>query len=129
MRPPGVTSVRGLIKSSHAVGLGPAIISPTQDLVHLHTPTQDAVDLPRMVQVVCRFQAGEFLNRLRSSYLVDTHSYYSGNYRQIYDSELLHVVPLRQNHGLADYSPSMLARTFPLASPVTHRVIAVPGRT
>ena len=27
----------------------------------LHTPIQDAVDLPKMVQVVCRFQADEFL--------------------------------------------------------------------
>jgi hypothetical protein len=29
----------------------------------LHTPTQDAVDLPKMVQVVCRFQADELLDR------------------------------------------------------------------
>src|ERR1700684_2728485 len=37
----------------------------------LHTPTQDAVDLPKMVQVVCRFQADELLHRLPSAYLVD----------------------------------------------------------
>jgi hypothetical protein len=37
----------------------------------LHTPTQDAVDLPKMVQVVCRFQADELLDRLPSAYLVD----------------------------------------------------------
>src|SRR5262249_28721090 len=35
------------------------------------TPTQDAVDLPKMVQVVCRFQADELLDRLPSAYLVD----------------------------------------------------------
>jgi hypothetical protein len=33
--------------------------------------TQDAVDLPKMVQVVCRFQADELLDRLPSAYLVD----------------------------------------------------------
>src|SRR5580692_10379169 len=38
---------------------------------HLHTATQDAVDLPKMVQVVCRFQADELLDRLPSAYLVD----------------------------------------------------------
>src|ERR1700683_576550 len=32
---------------------------------------QDAVDLPKMVQVVCRFQADELLDRLPSAYLVD----------------------------------------------------------
>jgi hypothetical protein len=37
----------------------------------LHTPTQDAVNLPKMVQVVCRFQADELLDRLPSAYLVD----------------------------------------------------------
>jgi len=37
----------------------------------LHTPTQDAVDLPKMVQVVRRFQADELLDRLPSAYLVD----------------------------------------------------------
>src|ERR1700752_1228332 len=37
----------------------------------LHTPTQNAVDLPKMVQVVCRFQADELLDRLPSAYLVD----------------------------------------------------------
>jgi hypothetical protein len=37
----------------------------------LYTPTQDAVDLPKMVQVVCRFQADELLDRLPSAYLVD----------------------------------------------------------
>src|SRR5215469_5111334 len=37
----------------------------------LHGPTQDAVDLPKMVQVVCRFQADELLDRLPSAYLVD----------------------------------------------------------
>src|SRR5580658_3356642 len=37
----------------------------------LHTPTQDAVDLPKMVQVVCSFQADELLDRLASAYLVD----------------------------------------------------------
>ena len=37
----------------------------------LHTPTQDAVDLPKMVQVVCRFQADELLDRLPSAYLVN----------------------------------------------------------
>ena len=37
----------------------------------LHTATQDAVDLPKMVQVVCRFQADELLDRLPSAYLVD----------------------------------------------------------
>ncbi len=36
----------------------------------LHTATQDAVDLPKMVQVVCRFQADELLDRLPSAYLV-----------------------------------------------------------
>ena len=35
--------------------------------IPLHTPTQDAVDLPKMVQVVCRFQANELLNRLPSA--------------------------------------------------------------
>src|ERR1700722_285241 len=39
--------------------------------LRLHTPTQDAVDLPKMVQVVCRFQADELLDRLPSAYLVD----------------------------------------------------------
>jgi len=34
-------------------------------------PTQDAVDLPKVVQVVCRFQADELLDRLSSAYLVD----------------------------------------------------------
>ena len=33
--------------------------------------TQDAVDLPKMVQVVCRFQADELLDRLPSAYLVN----------------------------------------------------------
>ncbi len=33
--------------------------------------TQDAVDLPKMVQVVCCFQADELLDRLPSAYLVD----------------------------------------------------------
>ncbi len=37
----------------------------------LHTATQDAVDLPKMVQVVCRFQADELLDRLPPAYLVD----------------------------------------------------------
>jgi hypothetical protein len=37
----------------------------------LHTPTQDAVDLPKTVQVVCGFQADELLDRLPSAYLVD----------------------------------------------------------
>src|ERR1700687_6154015 len=37
----------------------------------LHTATQDAIDLPKMVQVVCRFQADELLDRLPSAYLVD----------------------------------------------------------
>jgi hypothetical protein len=37
----------------------------------LHTPTQDVVDLPKMVQVVCRFQADELPDRLPSAYLVD----------------------------------------------------------
>ena len=37
----------------------------------LHTPTQDAVDLPKMVRVVCRFQADELLDRLPSACLVD----------------------------------------------------------
>ena len=37
----------------------------------LHTATQDAVDLPKMFQVVCRFQADELLDRLPSAYLVD----------------------------------------------------------
>src|SRR5580658_2246764 len=37
----------------------------------LHTATQDAVDLAKMVQVVCRFQADELLDRLPSAYLVD----------------------------------------------------------
>src|SRR5580698_3008734 len=36
-----------------------------------HRPTQEAVDLPKMVQVVCRFQADELLDRLPSAYLVD----------------------------------------------------------
>src|SRR5277367_2566224 len=38
----------------------------------LHTPTQDAVDLPKMVQVVCRFQVDEFLDCLQSAYFVDS---------------------------------------------------------
>jgi len=42
-----------------------------QNVYHLHTPTQDAVDLPKMVQVVCRFQADELFDRLPSAYLVD----------------------------------------------------------
>jgi hypothetical protein len=37
----------------------------------LHTPNQDAVDLTKMVQVVCRFQADELLDRLPSAHLVD----------------------------------------------------------
>src|SRR5579872_2637811 len=37
----------------------------------LHSPTQDAVDLPKMVQVVCRFQPDELLDRLPSPYFVD----------------------------------------------------------
>src|SRR5271168_3324490 len=37
----------------------------------LHTATHDAVDLPKMVQVVCRFQADELLDRLPSAYFVD----------------------------------------------------------
>jgi hypothetical protein len=37
----------------------------------LHTPTQDVVDLPKMVQVVCRFQADELLDRLPPAYFVD----------------------------------------------------------
>src|ERR1700678_1498009 len=37
----------------------------------LHTATQDAIDLPKMVQVVCRFQADDLLDRLPSAYLVD----------------------------------------------------------
>ena len=37
----------------------------------LHRPTQDAVDLPKMVQIVCRLQADELLDRLPSAYLVD----------------------------------------------------------
>ena len=41
-------------------------------LLPLHTTTQDAVDLPKMVQVVCRFQADELLDRLPSAYLVDS---------------------------------------------------------
>src|SRR5580704_17212078 len=32
---------------------------------------QDVVDLSKMVQVVCRFQADELLDRLPSAYLVD----------------------------------------------------------
>ena len=36
-----------------------------------HAPTQDAVDLPKMVQVVCRFQADKLLDRLPSAYLMD----------------------------------------------------------
>ena len=40
-------------------------------LGRIYTPTQDAVDLPKMVQVVCRFQADELLDRLPSAYLVD----------------------------------------------------------
>jgi hypothetical protein len=34
-------------------------------------PTQDAVDLAKLVQVVCRFQADEPLDRLPSAYLMD----------------------------------------------------------
>jgi len=37
----------------------------------LHTHAQNAVDLPKLVQVVCRFQADELLDRLPSAYLVD----------------------------------------------------------
>src|ERR1700722_16636 len=37
----------------------------------LHMPTQDAVDLPKMVQVMCRFQADELFDRLPSAYFVD----------------------------------------------------------
>ena len=37
----------------------------------LHTATQDAVDLPKMVQVVCCFQANELLDRLPTAYRVD----------------------------------------------------------
>src|SRR6185295_8933265 len=36
-----------------------------------HKPTQDAVDLPKMVQVVSGFQADELLDRLPSAYFVD----------------------------------------------------------
>src|SRR5208282_4535114 len=42
-----------------------------QKLIPLHRATQDAVDLAKMVQVVCRFQADELLDRLASAYLVD----------------------------------------------------------
>src|ERR1700722_16631101 len=37
----------------------------------LHSPPQGAVDLPKVVQVMCRFQANELLDRLPSAYLVD----------------------------------------------------------
>jgi hypothetical protein len=37
----------------------------------LHSPAQDAVYLPEMVQVVGRFQADELLDGLPSAYLVD----------------------------------------------------------
>src|SRR5215469_8243499 len=37
----------------------------------LPTATQDAVNLPKMVQVVCRFQADELLDRLPSAHLVE----------------------------------------------------------
>ena len=36
-----------------------------------HTLSHDAVDLSKMVQVVCRLQADELLNRLPSAYLVN----------------------------------------------------------
>src|SRR5579863_1033607 len=45
--------------------------SQSEKLFLPHTATQDAVDLPKMVQVVCRFQADELLDRLPSAYLVD----------------------------------------------------------
>src|SRR5271155_1903127 len=45
--------------------------APAGGKLSLHTPTQDAVDLPKMVQVVCRFQADKLLDRLPSAYLVD----------------------------------------------------------
>src|SRR3984957_16323134 len=44
---------------------------PEPSRLPCHTPTQDPVDLPKMVQVVCRFQADELLDRLPSAYLVD----------------------------------------------------------
>ncbi len=48
----------------------------------LHLPTQDVIDLPEMVQVVCRFQADERLDCLPFAYLVDsialTHRTYQG---------------------------------------------------
>src|SRR3984957_2544429 len=37
----------------------------------LSTATQDAVDLPKVVQVVCRFHADKLLDRLPSAYVVD----------------------------------------------------------
>ena len=40
---------------------------PAAKRLPLHTPTQDAVDLPKMVQVVCRFHADELLDRLPSA--------------------------------------------------------------
>src|SRR5580693_4927758 len=38
---------------------------------HEASATQDTVDLPKMVQVVCRFQSDELLDCLPSAYLVD----------------------------------------------------------
>ena len=44
---------------------------PTPSRLPGRAPTQDAIDLPKMVQVVCRFQADELLDCLPSAYLVD----------------------------------------------------------
>jgi hypothetical protein len=61
----------------------------------LHTATEDAVDLPKMVQVVCRFQADELLDRLPSAYLVDPIA--------------LHP-PMRLNPTSCDFSNQAMAR-------------------
>src|SRR4029077_8713827 len=44
---------------------------PSGSKVRGRRSTQDAVDLPKMVQVVCGFQADELLDRLPPAYLVD----------------------------------------------------------
>jgi len=38
----------------------------------LHLPTHDVIDLPKMVQVVCCFQADELLDRSPSAYLLES---------------------------------------------------------
>src|ERR1700687_5238735 len=57
-------------RGTHSCG-GSCSLKAGPTALPLHTATQDAVDLPKMVQVVCRFQADELLDRLPSAHLAD----------------------------------------------------------